>query len=579
MRDIRYFTKSHYTSSRALIIGIDKYENAPPLSYAVSDAKAIREVLVTDLGFSEDDITYLENEEATRTRICREFLRFTNNDVGLDDRLLVFYAGHGQTTSGYRGDFGSLVPFDGDLKDLSTLVDWTHFTHYSDLIRAKHILFIMDACYSGLALTRSVQSGSVRFLKDMMHRYSRQVLTAGKADEVVADSGGPLPDHSIFTGHLIEGLQGKAATDDEIITASGLMAYVYGKVATDKNSNQTPHYGHFDGDGDFIIHAPLLGTLEGSSGADLDTLIEIPYPEGPAQRLSTIGKLSRVKELLSMESSSIELHDFLLDEVRRFLAATSSDAFAMDSDFSDVQFVDRIAKYEDVTFDLALLLSCVAHWGHPKQSGLMGKALARSGDRLSLQSGVNVWLALRWYPLLLELYCSGIAAVSGQRFDMLACIFNTPVQDPTDSSKEEQLVETSTRTFREISDQLFKKLPGHEQNHVPLSEHLYKILQPKLDDLFFLGQDYERDFDTFEVLFGLAVRDSTRGSGFTWGPIGRFGWKHHARQNAPLERVLSEARIQGDDWPPLKAGLFGGSHSRLKAAADSCRQSLSGRFF
>src|SRR5439155_10124504 len=112
---------------------------------------------------------------------------------------------------------------------------WDDLTRNSELIRAKHMLFVMDACYGGLALTRNTQPGSARFLKDMMLRYSRQVLTAGKANEVVADSGGPLPAHSVFTGHLIEGLRGKATAANGVITANGLMAYVYQSVANDQN--------------------------------------------------------------------------------------------------------------------------------------------------------------------------------------------------------------------------------------------------------------------------------------------------------------------------------------------------------
>ena len=64
----------------------------------------------------------------------------------------------------------------------------------------------------------------------MCKRLSRQVLTAGKADETVSDGNGPISGHSIFTGHLIQGLEGKAATKEGIITANGVMAYVYDKV-------------------------------------------------------------------------------------------------------------------------------------------------------------------------------------------------------------------------------------------------------------------------------------------------------------------------------------------------------------
>lgn len=283
MRDIRFLLKTHYTNSRALIIGIDKYAKASPLSYAVSDASEVRRILAEELKFPAENITYLTDAEATRERILRAYLRFTAEDIGIDERLLVFFAGHGYTRTGSRGEIGYLVPFDADLSDLATLIRWDELTRNAELICAKHILFIMDACYGGLALTRHLQPGSTRFLKDMMLRHSRQVLTAGKADEVVADAGGSIPNHSVFTGHLIEGLRGNAATAEGVITAGGLMAYVYGKVANDKNSNQTPHYGYFDGDGDFIIRAPNLTELETPENKDVDRLVAVPYPASTAR--------------------------------------------------------------------------------------------------------------------------------------------------------------------------------------------------------------------------------------------------------------------------------------------------------
>jgi uncharacterized caspase-like protein len=279
MRDIRFLLRTHYGSSFALVIGIDQYVKASPLSYAVSDATDIKELLIKDFDFPDQNVTLLVDAAATKEAILKAFFRYTKSDVGLDDRIFIFFAGHGNTITGSRGEIGYLVPYDAELSDYSTFIRWDELTRNSELIRAKHVLFVMDTCYGGLALTRNTQPGSARFLKDMMLRYSRQVLTAGKADEVVADSGGPLPGHSVFTGHLIEGLRGKAATDNNIITASGVMAYVYGKVANDKNSNQTPHYGYFDGDGDFIFKAPGIHELEEPETKDIDRLIAIPYPD------------------------------------------------------------------------------------------------------------------------------------------------------------------------------------------------------------------------------------------------------------------------------------------------------------
>jgi uncharacterized caspase-like protein len=120
----------------------------------------------------------------------QSFINFTNDHVELDDRIFVFFAGHGITRAGYKGEVGYLVPYDANPKDYSTLIRWDDLTRNADLIRAKHMLFIMDACYGGLALVRTLQPGSTRFLKDMLLRYSRQVFgrTIGKSFSVYRPS-------------------------------------------------------------------------------------------------------------------------------------------------------------------------------------------------------------------------------------------------------------------------------------------------------------------------------------------------------------------------------------------------------
>lgn len=575
MRDLRFLFKTHYAASRALIIGIDRYRNATPLSYAVSDAVAIRDLLVGSFNFPESNVVLLTDEAATRQNILQAFLQFVSDDVGLDDRLVVFFAGHGHTRAGIRGEVGYLVPHDADMADPSTLLRWDDLTRNADLIRAKHILFIMDACYGGLALVRTTGPGTTRFLKDMMLRTSRQVLTAGKADEVVADSGGPLPRHSVFTGHLIEALQGKASANG-VLTASAVMSYVYAKVASDKNSRQTPHCGHVDGDGDMILFAPDLGELEASETKDLDRLISVPsFDDGTEALTSASAKLRRAKALLAAESGSIELHDLLALEVRRFLSLTSEDAFAPSGDFSQAELVSRLERYEAASADLAILLACVAHWGKSVHMATLQKAIARSSDRLEVNSGLTVWLALRWYPLLLELYCTGIAAVDAGRYDSLAAVFNTVLPNPRDQREFHTFVEAASDAVIELHrTYALKQIPGHEHHYTPLSEYLFKILQPRLDEAFFLGKNYESAFDTFEVHFALASADAHLARGEdAWGPIGRFGWKMR-QSGSPLRRVLNEAEMQGNTWPPLKAGLFGGDIGRFKKVAEQFQQGI-----
>ena len=449
------------------------------------------------------------------------------------------------------------------------MIRWDELTRNSELVRSKHVLFIMDACYGGLALSRTVAAGSSRFLKDMLLRPARQVLTAGKADETVADAGGPLAGHSVFTGHLIEGLKGKAMTEDGVMTASGLMAYVYGKVSNDRNSRQTPHYGHFDGDGDFILDAPSLTDLDKAEDKDLDRLIAVPYANELRTVDDTAAKVARVKRLLASESTAIELHDVLLAEVRKLLAATTDDYFRTQDGFTLEEFLRRLEMYEAAAMDLALLLACTAQWMKSLHVPTIQKVISRSVDRLERQDGLVAWLALRWYPLLLELYCAGIAAVDARRYDALAAVFDTPIAVESRRGRADSFLNAVADGVLELNrSNILKQIPGHERHHTPLSEYLFKFLQPALDDVFFLGKDYERAFDRFEVLFALCVADQRlqREEG-VWAPIGRFGWKRGGHDGGPMAEIIAEGRSQKSDWAPIRGGLFGGNVSRFETAA------------
>ncbi|MFA0630172.1 caspase domain-containing protein [Vibrio sp. 10N.222.49.A3] len=570
MRALKFILQTKYETSRALVIGIDKYEKASPLDYAVSDASEIRETLIQELGFDADNITYLADEEATKSTILTSFMRFAKDDVKVDDRLFVFFAGHGHTKAGVKGDVGYLVPHDADMGDYSTFIRWDELTRNAELIRAKHILFVMDACYGGLAVHRDLKPGSSRFLQDMYQRFSRQVITAGKANEVVADSGGPLPNHSVFTGHLIEGLRGKASNEYGVITANGLMSYVYSKVSNDINSEQTPHYGQFDGDGDFIISVPQQDTSSDDGKTGTDDLISIPYMDQTRDSESTEDKIEYVKELLSSERSQIKLHDFSIEEVRRYLSSTSEDNFATSGSFSNEELLERVDLYEKSTKDLSVVVACLAHWANDNQLNSLLKIMARSCDRLlENQNGMVIWLNLRWYPLLLLTYNVGIAAIESKNYKSLREVFNIKLGEQSYDHQGSLFVEKAANAAYELRE-VFKRIPEYDRKYTPLSEYLFKIVQPDLDDLFFLSRGYEALFDEFEVLFALVAADlEERRSGSVYGPIGRFGWKgQRGGRDSPFQKLLDEANLHKEKWGPIQAGMFGGSYERFDEIAN-----------
>lgn len=574
--------KPHYENSWALVVGINSYQNAPPLEYARNDAEGFSELLKNNFDFPEDKIVQLFDEEATKDRILRDYLDFTTDKIGPDDRVIVFFAGHGHTRSGKRGEIGFLVPVDGNPPDLSTLISWDEFTKKSELIPAKHMLFIMDACYGGLAITRYLPPGSMRFVKEMLQRYTRQVLTAGKADEPVSDSGGPRPGHSVFTGHLMDALDGSAAKGDGILTANLVMAYVYDRVAKDYMSAQTPHYGWLDGDGDLIFN-PAKIPLDESPETGKDILIEVPPMLAEPQVLTEVPSLAdRVKEYLSSPQYRIKLDDLVTREIRHVLSQYQGDAFSVNTNETYEEFAARLKLYEKILQDLMVMVTLLGRWAGEEQRNTLAKVFARIPDSTTESEGKVVWLGLRWYPVMLLMYAGGIAALAADNYENLAAVLTTQVGTRFSGSEARPVILATVEGIEDVDDKnMFKKSPGYERYYVPRSEYLFKALQPVLDDTLFLGRSYEQLFDRFEVLYALTYADLhyDKRQEEMWGPPGRFVWKYSARsvEANPFVSITAEAERAGDKWAPLRAGLFRGSYERFRQIADGYREgSLNG---
>jgi len=249
-----------YRDSHALVIGINQYTAWPKLSHAVRDAQAVRESLVTRFGFRADNVTLLTDGEATRANILKALNeRFGDaKRVKRDDRVFVFFAGHGSTRKLPSGrEVGYIVPVDAGLNDLQAdAIAMPQLQEVAEAITAKHALFVIDACYSGLGLTRGGSAAAdSNFARTNARRVGRQMMTAGGADQQVADDG--PGGHSVFTWTLLQALSGKADLNgDGLITATELAAYVAPAVSA--IAHQTPAFGSLPGSegGEFVFELP-----------------------------------------------------------------------------------------------------------------------------------------------------------------------------------------------------------------------------------------------------------------------------------------------------------------------------------
>ena len=87
-------TKALYSRSLAVVIGINQYENWPALEFAAADARAVKAALENS-GF--DEIIMILDSEATQRRILTELFDRLPKLVEHNDRVLFYFAGHGQT--------------------------------------------------------------------------------------------------------------------------------------------------------------------------------------------------------------------------------------------------------------------------------------------------------------------------------------------------------------------------------------------------------------------------------------------------------------------------------------------------
>jgi len=165
---------SIYHNSFAVLIGINKYPNLPPskqLHWAVNDVTALKRVLVEKYDFPEANVTVLTDKAASKQGIVKALSALADRRrVGKEDRILVYFSGHGQTVKTDDGEMGFLLPSDAnvDLSDvgnpgpyLETSLDMESLWKYLEGSSAKHALILADVCYSGLvAQSRSIEDVS-----------------------------------------------------------------------------------------------------------------------------------------------------------------------------------------------------------------------------------------------------------------------------------------------------------------------------------------------------------------------------------------------------------------------------------
>ncbi|MEZ4866972.1 MAG: caspase family protein [Caldilineaceae bacterium] len=275
---------SGFTRSLAVVIGINDYANGVPrLATPVNDATRLAHLLATEHGYD----VCLVVQEATKAQLTTLFREQVPAAVGPNDRLLVYFAGHGIALDGEDGPVGFLIPQDAHPEDRNTFLAMTDIHDALINLPCRHLLAILDCCFAGAfrwSATRHLRPAMPEILhKERYDRFVRdpawQVITSaaydqraldilagnvvGKRDVVESQHG----QHSPFALALFAALNGAGdlipkGGGDGVITAAELYLYLrdYVEIGAEAQLGhyQTPGIWPLrrHGKGEYIFLAP-----------------------------------------------------------------------------------------------------------------------------------------------------------------------------------------------------------------------------------------------------------------------------------------------------------------------------------
>lgn len=304
---------------------------------------------------------------------------------------------------------------------------------------------------------------------------------------------------------------------------------------------------------------------------------------------------SAIKSMLMEPARQIELNDLVQSEAKRARADLVNKelfpegvALSIDPDGAR-RVVKRFSDYWTAVEPLATSLATGCAWGSADNAGLWTQAVRAVASTVDGPKGGNTYLlAMQEYPLQALVYAAALGAMSRKNY----ASFKAVVVDPTVRFNRDKNPVVShmaphgyIEPFKVAANRLAVETDGEKVEdstvsdwirrgglrYTPISDHFHALLAPLLKDLVPEAEDYSDLFDETEVLMGVVATDAylqaqkeKRYVGRQW--YGRFTWRDRYSERPLHRRMQTEYEEQGENWAPLKAGLFGGSEERARAA-------------
>jgi uncharacterized caspase-like protein len=257
----REFDAEHPGRNYALLIGNSNYRYMTRLKTPQNDVRELARVLEQQYAF-----TVVTSEDATARDIMISLDSYVAS-LTENDRLLIYFAGHGDHDAG-AAERAYWLGIDANPTSQDGYVEVENIQAKIKQMKAQHILLVADSCFSGAiahgtsaTIGRGINENRLRH--ELSHR-ARMVLASG-GDTPVVDTGGD-GDHSLFATYFIRTLR----QNRTLLSGEMLAHELYEQIKDEAQRlhiTQAPTYAHLSdanhdfGDFFFTPRAVLVADL------------------------------------------------------------------------------------------------------------------------------------------------------------------------------------------------------------------------------------------------------------------------------------------------------------------------------
>jgi tetratricopeptide (TPR) repeat protein len=229
----------------ALLVGISKYQKLPQdlqLQFADADAKTFAQHLASARGgaIPMDQMTVLNNENATTAALRNAFQTLLKNRAGKKDTIFILIAAHG-TIDG-KGAY--ILTYDSDPQDLSaTALPIAEIQSLVDDELSKVGRVVLMADIARAAAIGNLKTANVGSAVEKLGEAQGEMLglMAARPREISLEGTQYGGGHGAFTYALVKGLQGLGDNnDDRFVSAGELTDYVRENVPKLTGNKQHP---------------------------------------------------------------------------------------------------------------------------------------------------------------------------------------------------------------------------------------------------------------------------------------------------------------------------------------------------